>query len=224
MTESGRHAVQRALRLGGLGLIAVLLLEAVFRLSAPAIEESRRQRQREALALALPATLFDNPIEDDRIDVRAPRWLGDDSALAVHRGRRLGAPAGLVIEARAADGYGGPIHLLVGVDASGRVQGVRLTEHRETPGLGDYVDPRRSNWARQLSGRALGDPPLAGWRLRRDGGEFSHVAGATLSPRAVVGAVRRVLQFADRHAESLYAAPQGSRLDYSDGPEPVTPR
>lgn len=207
-----------ALRLGLLGLCAVLLLESLARLTAPQIEAARQQLRREALALALPASHFDNAIEQDWVAVRAPRWLGSAEALKVYRGRRGDRAAGWVVEAVAPDGYGGAIKMLLGVDASGRVQGVRLTEHRETPGLGDYVDALRDDWAETLRGRALGDPDLPGWRVAKEGGRFRYVAGATLSPRAVVAAVRRALQFIERHGTDLRQAPTASRLEFNDGP------
>jgi electron transport complex protein RnfG len=213
-----REPLRLALRLGLLGLAAVALLEGLHRLSAPRIEAARLQQQREALALALPATQFDNRLEQDWIDVVAPRWLGARTPLRLYRASRGGAPSGWVAEAEATDGYGGPIRMLIGIDAQARIQGVRLTEHRETPGLGDYVDARRSDWPENLRGRSLDNPPLADWRIGRDGDVFPYVAGATLSPRAVVGAVRRALQFVVRHSASLRSAKPGSHLEFHDGP------
>jgi electron transport complex protein RnfG len=213
-----REPLRLALRLGLLGLAAVALLEALHRLSAPRIEAAQLAQQRQALALALPAGLFDNPLEQDWVSVSAPRWLGTKAPLRVHRARRGDQPSGWVVEAEAADGYGGPIRMLIGIDGNGRVQGVRLTEHRETPGLGDYVDARRGDWPEALRGRSLGDPGLAGWRIDSDGGAFPYVAGATLSPRAVVAAVRRALQFVALHTTSLRAAEAGAHLEFGDGP------
>lgn len=213
-----REPLRLALRLGLLGLAAVALLEGLHRLTEPAINAARLQQQRDALALALPAPLYDNAIEQDQVKVRAPRWLGSTEPLKVYRARDDGQPSGLILEAVATDGYGGPIRMLLGIDAAGRLHGVRLTEHRETPGLGDYVDARRSDWAEALRGRALGDPPLSGWRIDKDGGRFPHVAGATISPRAVTAAVRRALQFVALHGAALHAADAGSTLEFSDGP------
>nr|WP_282453004.1 RnfABCDGE type electron transport complex subunit G [Lysobacter sp. CAU 1642] len=210
-----------ALRLALVGLAAVALLEGLHRLTAPAIEAAQRERERQALSLALPADQFDNAIESDRIAVRAPRWLGSEQPLTVHRAELQGRPSGFVIEAVAAAGYGGPIRMLVGIDGAGRVQGVRLLEHRETPGLGDYVDARRSDWPESLRGRSLRNPPPAQWRVEADGGRFPYLAGATVSPRAVVDAVRVVLQFAKAHGPALRAAAAGTTLEFTDGPEPL---
>lgn len=98
-------------------------------------------------------------------------------------------------------GYNGPIPLWVGLDADERILQVRVIEHRETPGLGDRIDRRVSPWIGQFHGRSLADPEPAGWALRRDGGEFDAFSGATITPRAVVTGVRKVLELAERHVE-----------------------
>lgn len=219
MSQGRREVLRLALRLAALGLAAVIGLEALQWYTAPHIETARRERERQALALALAGLPFDNPLEQDRIAVRAARWLGAGDAHSVYRARHGDRHAGLVIEALASDGYGGPIRLLLGVERSGRLLGVRLTEHRETPGLGDYVDARRGDWHLNLAERSLRDPPASRWRIEKDGGAIPYVAGATLSPRAVVGAVRRALQFVDRHGDTLRDAEPGTTLEFTDGPD-----
>ena len=95
---------------------------------------------------------------------------------------------------------------------------MRVTAHTETAGLGDPIEAERSDWILGFIDRALGSPPLAQWKVRRDGGQFDQFAGATVTPRAVVGAVRRVLLYVERHADALYAAPTDSQLEHRDGP------
>jgi electron transport complex protein RnfG len=117
----------------------------------------------------------------------------------------------------APDGYNGDIRLLVGI-ADGAVIGVRVLEHHETPGLGDYIDAARGPWSGRFAGRSLHDPPVDAWRVQRDGGRFDQVAGATISARAVVGAVRRALQFVDAHGAELDKAGTGATLGFRDAP------
>lgn len=210
---------QLALRLGLFALLVVGGLQAIHLLTRERIAEARLARERAALALVVPAGAHDNDLLADRIHLHAPRWLGSDEAVAVHRARRSNAPAALAIEAVAPDGYAGPIRLLVGVDVNGRLLGVRVTEHRETPGLGDPIAAERSDWHRQFIGRGLGDPPRERWRVRRDGGDFDQLAGATVSPRAVVAATRRVLDLVATHGATLYALPAGGQLELDDGPQ-----
>ena len=211
-----------ALRLGAAGLLAALLLAGVHALTREPIAQAERRVALEALGLVLPADRYDNDLLADTVQVQAPAWLGQ-AVSEVRRARRAGLPSALVLEATAPDGYAGPITLLVAVAADGRVLGVRVTAHRETPGLGDRIESRRGDWIHGFRGRALGDPAAARWAVRRDGGDFDQFAGATVTPRAVVAAVRRTLEFVRRHGDALAAAPAGATLRFDDAPEPSTP-
>ncbi len=105
----------------------------------------------------------------------------------------------------APDGYSGDIRLLVGILANGELAGVRVLNHRETPGLGDAIETRRSDWIRQFAGLSLDAPPANAWTVRKDGGEFDQFAGATITPRAVIKAVRQALVFFEQNQAILFA-------------------
>jgi len=209
----GRGALTLAV-VGALGLGGLIALRA---LTAERIAEQQRAATLRALAVLLPPD-FDNDPQADRIDVVAPAWLGSENPQVVRRARKDGRIDALLLEAVAPDGYNGDIRLLVGVDARGRVIGVRVVEHRETPGLGDPIEIERGPWITGFDGRSLSDPAADAWRVRRDGGAFDQLAGATITPRAVVGAVRRTLQFVETHGEALAMAPMGETLAFRDLP------
>ena len=211
--DLGRGALTLAV-VGALGLGGLLALRA---LTAERIAEQQRASTLRALAVLLPAD-FDNDPQADRIDVVAPAWLGSENPQVVRRARKDGRVDALLLEAVAPDGYNGDIRLLVGVDARGRVIGVRVVEHRETPGLGDPIEIERGPWITGFDGRSLSAPAADAWRVRRDGGAFDQLAGATITPRAVVGAVRRTLQFVETHGEALAMAPVGETLAFRDLP------
>ena len=134
----------------------------------------------------------------------------------MYRARREGRPVAAVLTAVAPDGYNGAIRLLVGVRRDATVAGVRVVSHRETPGLGDFIEAEKSDWVAQFEDRSLGDPPAERWRVRRDGGAFEALTGATITPRAVVGAVRKALIYFRDRREALFAADPGATL----GPAP----
>lgn len=218
LRESLRAGVQLALA----GLAAALLLAGTWTLTQDRIASSERQAHLQALQIVLPAARYDNDPIADGIHVQAPAWLGQASA-RVHRGRLAGRPSALVLEATAPDGYSGPIRLLVSVDPQGRVLGVRITAHQETPGLGDDIDADRSDWILGFQDRSLGQPPRERWRVQRDGGDFPQFAGATLTPRAVVAAVRRTLDFVAAHGDALRDADAGATLSFADAPSDPPP-
>ncbi|MGM0553792.1 MAG: electron transport complex subunit RsxG [Pseudomonadota bacterium] len=126
-----------------------------------------------------------------------PAWFARD---------RDGEVVAVVLSAIAADGYSGDIHLLIGIRRDGNLLGVRVSSHRETPGLGDAIDAERSDWIHSFAGRSLGNPPADQWAVRKDGGVFDQFTGATITPRAVVRAVRRALEYFDQHRDELLEA------------------
>lgn len=155
------------------------------------------------LSSVLPADRYDNEPQNDV----ALLDLGSGKLTPVYRARLRGQPSAAVLTVTAPDGYVGPIQLLVAMAADGRVLGVRVLEHTETPGIGDAIDGRRSPWIGIFTGRSLEDPPTAGWRARQDGGQFDAIAGATISSRAVINGVRQAVQYFGTHREQIFAAP-----------------
>lgn len=166
-----------------------------------------RLRQAEDLRHALDQTLSavphdNNPAEDTIAVEDAGR------AVTVYRARMAGEVHGVAFNWVSEAGYGGPITLTVGIGRDGRIASVRVLSHSETPGLGDKIDVRKSDWIRGFDGRGLDTGTR--WGVRKDGGEFDQFAGATITPRAVVAAVHASLKFFAGHRERLLAAPDGT--------------
>ena len=201
----GTRIVRAALTLAAALGAAVALLTLVHDATRDRVAASERARQAAAFDRVLGSVTHDNDLLADRIDVRDPELLGTDASVPVYRARLAGRPVAAIIEAVAPDGYSGSIRLLVGVTPEGRLLGVRVLQHQETPGLGDAIEERRSDWIRSFDGRSLDDPPTARWKVRKDGGDFDQLTGATVTPRAVVAAVRSALLFVERQGAALFA-------------------
>ncbi|HEB93928.1 MAG TPA: electron transport complex subunit RsxG [Gammaproteobacteria bacterium] len=201
-----RHYMTRsALVLGLFALVGGGLVAYIDQLTAPHIEEAERAYTLRSLHAVIDPALHDNDIFRDMITVHDPRLLGSDKPVPVFRARRDGKPVAVAIMSVAPDGYVGPIKLLVGIHADGTLAGVRVLSHKETPGLGDRIEDRRSDWILAFDGRSLGDPQRKGWRVQRDGGIFDQFTGATITPRAVVKAVYNTLTYYQRHKKRLFA-------------------
>jgi electron transport complex protein RnfG len=169
---------------------------------------ARAQREAEAKQLLeiFPAHTHDNALIDDTFTVAANQsLLNVREDKRAYRARRGDEVVGVILPATARDGYSGDISLLVGVHRDGRIAGVRVTSHRETPGLGDAIDTNKSKWILDFQDRSLLNPNSDGWRVRKDGGVFDQFTGATITPRAVVVATRKVLEYVDLHANALFA-------------------
>ncbi|MGG6260564.1 electron transport complex subunit RsxG [Stutzerimonas stutzeri] len=197
-----------------LGLFAIVTVGAVTLLqqgTAERIQAAERAAQVRALGEILPTGSYDNHLLDDSVLVQ-DRLLGNRSPLPAYIAIKDGRPSPVILQAIAPDGYSGAIHLLVGIHADGRVAGVRVIGHRETPGLGDKIELAKSPWIRSFDGKSLTNPAADGWAVKKDRGEFDQFAGATITPRAVVGAVHRALQYFDAHKAELLAA-EGATAD-----------
>lgn len=201
--------LRAALLLAAVATVTVGAVAVVHDVARPRIEANERAQRVAKLAEVLGAVQYDNDLLEDAITVRDPDLLGTTDALPVHRARLGGRPVAALIETVAPDGYSGSIRLLVAVDTSGDLLGVRALSHRETPGLGDGIDRRKSNWIDDFVGRSLGDPSSEGWKVRKDGGEFDQFTGATVTPRAVVRAVHNALVYFDSHQDEIFASAPG---------------
>lgn len=224
--NAARASLRTAAILTVFTVVFTTLMAATYRATKPAIDASAEAEKMKLVNEVLPAALYDNVPLADYVDIAPRAELGlaaQDDPVRLLRARKAGAPAALVFEAVAPDGYGGRIRLILAVGADDRVIGVRVVSHKETPGLGDYIDPKKdrnkaSPWIRQFDARGFGEVAAADWKVSKDGGRFDARAGATISARAVTNAVRRALQFAAGHRDRLYALPAQSKLEEEGKP------
>lgn len=157
-------------------------------------------------ALIDPGT-HDNDLLADSITVTAPDLLGSSQPVRIYRARLAGMPVAAVLRPIAPDGYRGPIELLVAIGQDGRLIGVQVIRHEETPGLGDAFESREPEWLDRFRGHALTDPPPSRWTVRRDGGDFDAFTGATITPRAIIKAVRNALEYYQRNSQRIFEQP-----------------
>ena len=183
----------------GTGLVAFTYDSTRERIAAN--ERATLQRK---LNLLIPPQAYDNTLLEDTLQVRDAAVFGTEQPVTVYRARHGDAPVGLVMATTAPDGYSGSIRLLVGINVNGTLGGVRVVAHRETPGLGDAIDEERSDWIRGFDGKSLDNPPQARWAVRKDGGDFDQFTGATITPRAVVKAVRQALLYYREHQQAVF--------------------
>jgi electron transport complex protein RnfG len=179
--------------LGGFALVAAALLVIGDLATRDAIEQRRAEDLLASLSQVIPADLHDNDLLADSMTLDTA-----DGELTVYRALQGLDVAGVAFET-VGQGYAGPIRVLLGIDAEGRVLGARVLSHTETPGLGDKIEVARDDWILSFDGKSLGEPPPERWAVKKDGGDFDQFSGATITPRAVVGAVKGGLElFADQ--------------------------
>lgn len=194
-----------ALVLTLISVVAGAILSMVEAGTRAPIAEQRRQQMLKALRAVLPAV--DNEPDADTTALGAGRdRKGKEITRTFYRGRQQGELAGIAFKVTAPDGYSGNIELMVGVRPDGTVNAIEILQHTETPGLGDKIG--LPSFKKQFAGKSLEN---ADWRVKKDGGQFDQITGATISPRAVVTAVRKGLEFYRDHREQIAAGKGGGQ-------------
>ena len=186
------------LSLGFIALATSAALVVANQLTHPKIVEAEERDLQASLADVLPAGFADNELLKDTISL-----AGDDGKpVTIYRARRAGSVTGAVFQT-VGRGYGGEMVVLIGLDAKGSLLGARVIRHKETPGLGDKIELAKSKWIRDFEGKSLMSPPAEQWAVKKDGGVFDQFAGATITPRAVVKAVKEGMTFYAVHREAI---------------------
>ncbi len=212
----GRNAI-------GLGLFAIITggtIALTHALTQDRIEQQIARAEAAALFEIIPANRHDNEFLRATVSLPASKTLTDGEPLTAWVARRSERPFALILPVTATDGYSGDIRLLIGIDLEGHILGVRVTDHRETPGLGDKIETRKSDWILSFEGRSLDNPEPEQWAVKKNGGVFDQFTGATITPSAVVSTVKETLMYFRENRQQIReiirqpASPQG---------DPVTP-
>lgn len=192
-------------------VIAAALLSAVARLTAPRIADNLAAERLKSLRAVLLPGSYNNEPHLDSITALDPALLGSEKPMPVYRARFDGQPVAAVLTAIAPNGFSGLITVLVGISIDGNITGVRVIEHRETPGLGDRIEVGKSDWILGFLGLQSADPLTDEWTVRRDGGSFDQITGATVTSRAVLQAVRNAVLYFDSHRQDIFRTNDGDQ-------------
>ena len=191
-----------------LGAICTALVAATHSTTAPRIAANEQAYLEARLQPVLDGVAYDGQLSESTIEIPQPHELPGNSAVIVYRVYANAAPVAALFVVTAMDGFSGPIRLLIGIDATGTLTGVRVLEHRETPGLGDLIEESKSDWILQFARKSLQDPERSMWAIKRDGGEFDQFTGASITPRSVVNAVKETLLYFEENRAIVFAPAQ----------------
>jgi electron transport complex protein RnfG len=195
----------------GAGLLAAFaavgsgLISGVYEQTKEPIAAAERAAEAKQLLEIFPRDSHDNELIDDgfAVDAEGPLLALRERGTG-YRARRNNEVTGIILPATARDGYSGDIRLLVGIDRGGAVAGVRVLSHRETPGLGDKIELTKSDWVLSFDHKTLADPAPDRWAVIKDGGDFDAFTGATVTPRAVVAAVKSAMEYSQNNRNALF--------------------
>jgi Na+-translocating ferredoxin:NAD+ oxidoreductase subunit G len=206
MTETIiKHASKTAITLIAFAVVFTALLAFVFQITKTPIEKAEAKARMALFGQIVPPNMHDNDLLKDSISIAPNALLGNTQPTIANRARLNNAPQAVILEAIAHDGYAGDIKLLIAIKYDGSIAGVRVLAHKETPGLGDYIDIAKDNWIKLFNGESLIKTVSEKWTVKKDGGAFNYMAGATITPRAVVKAVHKALQYFEANKDALFA-------------------
>lgn len=206
-----KHAAKTATTLTAFALVGTALLAYIFAITRAPIEASEAEAKLSLFKQIMPQESFDNDILKDTVQIAPNPLLGNTTPSHANIARRNQQVAGVILEAIAHDGYSGDIKLLIAYHADGSIGGVRVLAHKETPGLGDYIDIAHDDWIKIFDNESLAKTPAQQWQVKKDGGKFDYMAGATITPRAVVKAVYKATQYFEQNKQTLFAVPAAAK-------------
>ncbi len=204
---SDRSVIKTGVTLAVIAAICTTLVAATYQATRERIAANEKALLERSLQPALSGIFYDSGVSESRIVMEPPHDLPGSGPAIIYRVYAAEEPVAALFVVTARDGFSGPIRVLLGINIDGTVTGLRILEHRETPGLGDKIDSARSDWVFQFDGRSLADPEIGRWSIRADGGDFDQLTGASVTPRAVIKAVRDTLIYFDANRDEIFSLP-----------------
>jgi len=211
-----KHTSKTAITMIAFAFIGTALLAYVFGITRAPIEASEAEARLALFKQILPENTYDNDLLKQVIKIAPSDLLGNHLPTEANIATLNHKAAGVILEAVAHDGYSGDIKLLIAIRADGSISGVRVLAHKETPGLGDYIDIAHGNWIKLFNNESLAKTPAKLWQVKKDGGKFDYMVGATITPRAVVKAVLKAEQFFEMNRATLFADSKDATSENTD--------
>lgn len=192
-------------------VIASAMVAITYQATKNKIAANEREALLKSLYVLVPQEQHDNDMYTDNVQINIPNLDYRKNPVTIYRARKANNPIAAIFNVTAPDGYSGPIKMLVAIDIEDTLIGVRVITHKETPGLGDAIDIEKSDWIRTFAGRSLSNPKEKQWRVKKDGGVFDQLTGATITPRAIVKTSLQTLKYFVKHKQQIFAQEQGAQ-------------
>lgn len=204
----GQSISRNSILLGVFALATTAFVAGTYLSTQSIIKENIRQAEEKALLEIIPKSRHNNSMLDDVFKVDDTEQLGLREQKNIYIARQDQQAVAVIVPTTARDGYTGDIDIIVGINIDGSIAGVRVLSHRETPGLGDRVETKKSDWVVSFDKKSLSNLQSEQWTVKKDGGAFDSFTGATITPRAVIHAVHRALQFFEDNRDQILPSQQ----------------
>ena len=214
--ESEKPVWSAGIILAVIAAVCTALVALTYSLTEVRIAENDRAWLEQSLQPALAGVVYDNNLLESTLEIPLPHELPGNEPVLVYRALLEDTPVAALFVVSALNGFSGPIKLLIGIDDGGAITAVRVLKHRETPGLGDFIDSSKSDWIDQFEQKSLSAPDRSLWALQRDGGKLDQVTGASITSRAVVKAVKETLLYFEANRETVFAMSNSDATDAAE--------
>lgn len=198
--------VKNAVLLALFALLCTLFVVLTYQLTEPSIAKQQQIKLSHSLEQVLPKQYVNQQLLENCRLIHYPNYLGNSQPHRVWIAKKAGQVKAIAYQTTAPDGYNGNIQLLVGVLRNGQIYSVRVLSENETPGLGDHIERRKSDWILSFDHKRLNSAEDPRWHVKKDGGMFDQFTGATITPRAVVKAIKKTLELNKQHATDIIAS------------------
>ncbi len=203
----GESISRNSLLLGFFAILSTAIIAGTYLGSQDRINENIRMAEERALLEIIPKSRHNNSMLEDAHGIDDSEMLGLRSEKKYYIARQNGEPVAVIFPATAREGYTGDIDMIIGINVDGTIAGARVLSHRETPGLGDAIDRKKSRWIDGYMGKSLVNPTIDLWKVKKDKGVFDQFTGATITPRAVTKTVLQTLQYFNQHQHDMLKQP-----------------
>ena len=200
------HAIKTAISMICFALVGTLMLATIYYITREPISKNEAEARLALFKQVLPANAYDNDILNTQMTIEPNALLGNQHNTVANIALLKQQPVAIILEAIAHDGYAGDIKLLIAIRMDGTISGVRVVSHKETPGLGDYIDIVRNRWITIFNDESFTKTPAKDWKVKKDGGQFDYMVGATITPRAVIKKVKETLAYFQAAKPSILKA------------------
>ena len=198
---------RNSLLLGLFAIVSTAIIAGTYLSSKETIDKNIRMAEERALLEIIPKSRPNNSMLEDAHRINDSDSLGLRAEKQYYIARQDGKPVAVIFPATAREGYTGDIDMIIGINIDGTVAGVRVLSHRETPGLGDAIDLKKSPWINGFINKSLVNPSVDLWKVKKDKGVFDQFTGATITPRAVTKTVLQTLQYFNQHQQAILKQP-----------------
>ena len=204
-----------SLILGVLAALCTALVAFTHRYTAPLIKANDQAFLEQSLKPVLGGIEYQDELTKSLLVLDVPHGLPGNEAASIYRIYADGTPAAALFIVSARNGFAGPITLLIGIRIDGTITSVRVLKHKETPGLGDMIESSKSDWLLQFDLTSLAAPDTERWLIKRDGGDFDQLTGASITPRAIIKAIKETLLYFKSNQDAVFSAESTEQDDQS---------